>query len=154
MDMVARSLEHGVLTRLMKNNVVASCTLEEYETTITGEHLLSRTEGYGAEGALTTVYSYDDSGRLISSASPNAGEHKTVYDAAGRPVLENSPWGANGLRTVSTKYRDSACSILRRPAAKAFGAPASQVSVTLSCVTEEPAAVSRFSTRLTWFSSV
>ena len=41
--------------------------------------------------ALTTVYSYDDSGRLISSASPNAGEHKTVYDAAGRPVLENSP---------------------------------------------------------------
>lgn len=31
---------------------------------------------------------------------------------------------------------------------------ASQVSVTLSCVTEEPAAVLRFSTRLTWFSSV
>lgn len=60
----------------MKNNVVASCTLEEYETTITGEHLLSRTEGYGAEGALTTVYSYDDSGRLISSASPNAGNTK------------------------------------------------------------------------------
>ena len=65
---------YRVLTRLMKNNVVASCTLEEYETTITGEHLLSRTEGYGAEGALTTVYSYDDSGRLISSASPNAGD--------------------------------------------------------------------------------
>ena len=100
----------------MKNNVVASCTLEEYETTITGEHLLSRTEGYGAEGALTTVYSYDDSGRLISSASPNAGEHKTVYDAAGRPVLENSPWGANGLRTVSTKYRDSAAGYTSEPA--------------------------------------
>lgn len=96
--------------------MVASCTLEEYETTITGEHLLSRTEGYGAEGALTTVYSYDDSGRLISSASPNAGEHKTVYDAAGRPVLENSPWGANGLRTVSTKYRDSAAGYTSEPA--------------------------------------
>ena len=107
---------YRVLTRLMKNNVVASCTLEEYETTITGEHLLSRTEGYGAEGALTTVYSYDDSGRLISSASPNAGEHKTVYDAAGRPVLENSPWGANGLRTVSTKYRDSAAGYTSEPA--------------------------------------
>ncbi|WP_290566651.1 RHS repeat-associated core domain-containing protein [Akkermansia sp.] len=104
------------LTRLMKNGVEASCTLEEYETAATGEHLLSRTEGYGSKGALTTIYSYDDSGRLISSVSLNAGEHKTVYDTAGRPVLENSPWGANGLRTVRTKYRDNTTGYSSEPA--------------------------------------
>lgn len=87
----------------MKNNVVASCTLEEYETTITGEHLLSRTEGYGAEGALTTVYSYDDSGRLISSASPNAGEHKTVYDARRTPGAGKQPMGSQ--RIADSKHK-------------------------------------------------
>jgi len=107
---------YRVLTRLMKNGVEAACTLEEYETTTTGEHLLSRTEGYGAGEALTTVYSYDDSGRLISSASPNSGEHKTVHDTAGRPVLENSPWGASGLRTVRTKYRDNTTGYSSEPA--------------------------------------
>lgn len=112
----SQETRYRVLTRLMKNGVEASCTLEEYETTATGEHLLSRTEGYGSDGALTTIYSYDDSGRLISSVSPNAGEHKTVYDTAGRPVLENSPWGANGLRTVSTKYRDNTTGYSSEPA--------------------------------------
>ena len=112
----SQETRYRVLTRLMKNGVEASCTLEEYETTATGEHLLSRTEGNGSDGALTTIYSYDDSGRLISSVSPNAGEHKTVYDTAGRPVLENSPWGANGLRTVSTKYRDNTTGYSSEPA--------------------------------------
>ncbi|QNB44726.1 hypothetical protein HXS70_13055 [Akkermansia muciniphila] len=51
---------------------------------------------------MTTVYSYDDSGRLISSASPNAGEHKTVYDAAGRPVLETAHWSQ---RIADSKHK-------------------------------------------------
>ena len=60
---------------------------------------------------LTTSYTYDAAGRLLSTDGPLAGTDDATYnryDAAGRRIWEIGAVGANGLRPAThTVYRDS-----------------------------------------------
>ena len=73
---------------------------------------LTETRIDGATGqTLTTTYTYDDAGRLLSSDGPLAGSADAQYfryDLAGRKTWEISPANASGVRVVKRyTYRDA-----------------------------------------------
>lgn len=70
----------------------------------------SLTDGAG-NAPLTTTFSYDDAGRLLSQDGPLLGSDDAVYfhyDAAGRKTWEIGPKGKNGFRQATrTAYRNA-----------------------------------------------
>ncbi|MCB2083000.1 MAG: RHS repeat-associated core domain-containing protein [Sphingomonadaceae bacterium] len=66
------------------------------------------TDGVG-NGPLTTTYTYDDAGRVLSTDGPLSGTDDAtyaIYDVLGRKVWEIGPKGENGLRPATkTTYR-------------------------------------------------
>ena len=99
---------YDIVTQLLQNGKVAERTKERYHITLVGDLLLSRIEGYGEEGAITTSYTYDDQGRLTGSESDKDGKTRTIYDQYGRVISSSEPWGnlETGIVTVETAYRD------------------------------------------------
>lgn len=97
------------------NGADVTCnTAGEFVRTITywGSTALPLTESVtdGAGNApLTTTYSYDTAGRLLSKDGPLAGSDDATYyryDAIGRKTWEIGPKGENGLRMATrTTYR-------------------------------------------------
>ena len=68
------------------------------------------TDGVG-NGPLTTTYTYDSAGRLLSGDGPLPGADDATYaqyDTLGRKVMEIGPKGENGLRPATkTTYRQA-----------------------------------------------
>lgn len=70
----------------------------------------TRTDGAGS-ASLTTTFTYDAAGRMLSSDGPLPGSDDAVYmryDVIGRKTWEIGPKGANGVRNAKRfYYRDS-----------------------------------------------
>lgn len=97
-----------LVTEKSKNNLSASRVGEVYQTTDVGDLLLTRVEGYGSEQELTTHYEYDAAGRLCKETKPDGSLWTWLYDAQGRVIRTDEPWGENGRRKTDITYAHSA----------------------------------------------
>lgn len=97
-----------LVTEKSKNNMTASRVGEVYQTTDVGDLLLTRVEGYGSEQELTTHYEYDAAGRLCKETKPDGSLWTWLYDAQGRVIRTDEPWGENGRRKTDITYAHSA----------------------------------------------
>ncbi len=96
-----------IVTEHRKGNTVCSRTAEVYQSAPVGDLLLTKVEGYGSNTTLTTQYTYDGSGNLISTKTlENNVRREMAYDSWGRLIREIGPWGPGGeyRRIVSTTY--------------------------------------------------
>lgn len=106
---------YRILTTVSKGEATASITAEDYLSHPVGELLLSRTEGYGTPEAQTTVYDYDDAGRLIAVTAPDGGKTTYVHDDANRVVITTTPWAGGKSRLVQTTYLDDGSEYSNEP---------------------------------------
>ena len=97
---------YRVATSISKAGVAASVIAEEYLSHVTGELMLSRTEGYGSPEAQTTTYEYDDAGRVIRIVAADGGETTYIHDALGRVTVTTTPWAGGKSKLVQTTYLD------------------------------------------------
>ena len=97
---------YRVVTTISKGGIAASIVAEEYLSHVTGELLLSRTDGHGSPEAQTTTYEYDDAGRVIRIIAPDGGETGYIHDAVGRIAITTTPWAGGKSRLVQTTYLD------------------------------------------------
>lgn len=83
-----------VVTETLRSgeSVPASCTAETFELhPVLGNLCVSRTQAYGTEYAETTIFSYDDSGRLVKEMRPDGGVFETTFDRYGRVAVRYEP---------------------------------------------------------------
>lgn len=94
--------EYSVETVISQGGVEAAHTLEVYKGTDEGKLLLSSTKAYGTDDPLTTTYSYNDQGQLISEIQPNGATTTYRYDRQGR-LTKVSSLGARTAPAVSRR---------------------------------------------------
>ena len=94
-----------LVTEMSKGGKVASRTCEVFQITAQGWLCLTRVEGYGEEGAITTTYSYDAAGNQIALSRSDGYWEETWYDEFSRVTKQREPWkdGASIL-TTDRKY--------------------------------------------------
>ena len=92
------------MVRRAGDSIPATSSREILEYTDGGWRTLSRTEGYGSEGAITTEYDYDNY-RVSLETTTGAGTTRYEYDSEGRVKKTVSPWGRGGRREVMTSYK-------------------------------------------------
>lgn len=96
-----------LVTERNKNNTAASRVSEIYQTTDVGELLFTRVDGYGSEQELTTQYEYDAAGSLSKETNPDGSIRTWLYDAQGRVIRTDEPWGETGRRKTEITYAHS-----------------------------------------------
>ena len=84
----------------------SSCTRTVKKYTDGGWLTISRTQGYKAPLAQTTLYTYNDQFRVSLEIKPDGGYTRYEYDERGRVVLQASPWAGGGERGTRTTYAD------------------------------------------------
>lgn len=92
-----------LVTEMSKGGVAASRVCEVYQITAQGWLCLTRVEGYGEEGALTTTYRYDAAGNQISSSRADGYWEETWYDEYSRIIKQREPW-KDGASILTTDY--------------------------------------------------
>ncbi|MEE0765782.1 RHS repeat-associated core domain-containing protein [Akkermansia sp.] len=107
---------YRVVTTISKGGVPASIVAEEYLSHVTGELLLSTTEGYGSPDAQTTIYEYDDAGRMIGVIAPDGSETRYIHDAKGRITVTTMPWAGGKSQLIQTSYLDDGSEYSNAPA--------------------------------------
>ncbi len=70
----------------------ASCTAETWRNSPYGPQRLSRTEGHGSTAALTTLYTWNGSGRLTGETAPDGSTTTYGYAAGGRIRSVSTSW--------------------------------------------------------------
>ncbi len=84
----------------------ASCTAETWRNSPYGPQRLSRTEGHGSTAALTTLYTWNGSGRLTGETAPDGSTTTYGYAAGGRIRSVSTPWAGGNERIAYTYYRN------------------------------------------------
>ncbi len=115
---VRAALENGayrITTSLVKGGVIASTYSEVYRSTLQGDILLSRTDGYGSSAAQTTAYLADAAGRPTQTTQPDGGDYHTLHDVYGREIFRSSPWAGGLCRTVETAYENAEAAYINDP---------------------------------------
>lgn len=92
-----------LVTEMSKGGVVASRVCEVYQITAQGWLCLTRVNGYGEEGAITTTYSYDAAGNQISLSRSDGYWEETWYDQYSRITKQREPW-KDGASILTTDY--------------------------------------------------
>lgn len=96
-----------LVTETTKGETVAGRTAEIYQTTDVGDLLLTLVEGYDSEVEQTTYYEYDAAGNLSKETRPDGSERTWIYDAEGRVICMDEPWGADGRKKTYITYAHS-----------------------------------------------
>lgn len=96
-----------LVTETTKGETVASRTAAIYQTTDVGDLLLTLVEGYDSEMEQTTYYEYNAAGNLCKETSPDGSERTWIYDANGRVICMDEPWGADGRKKTYITYAHS-----------------------------------------------
>ncbi|MBR1978047.1 MAG: RHS repeat protein, partial [Akkermansia sp.] len=100
--------QYRLVTTLHRGDIQSpdECVEEIWQKGSTGHLCISRTLGYGAPGALTTLYEYDSEGRCIKETAPSGAVSTFTYDACGREMVRMTPYHGNHTLAVYTYYRE------------------------------------------------
>jgi len=93
-----------VIEKFRGSNAVAeTCDAEEFEvSTLVGDLLISRTEGYGSANAQTSTFEHDDAGRVVKETRPDGSVLENSYDNFGRLSSHSEPFA--NARNKNTRY--------------------------------------------------
>ena len=87
-----------------EEGMAVSSLMESYKSTLQGNLLMSRTEGYGSGMARTTSYEYSANGVLTKETRPDGSEVKYEQGSSAARLLVSTPYKGFAEKRVKTTY--------------------------------------------------